>query len=128
MRVHERGVGETRSCGTGICAAVVAAVAWSGGEGRTTPWTVDVPGGRLYGDLAVGRPGAAVRTGRAGGRGRGLSRRAQSAVNFQLWLPAAGSISAAGSRQVYCWIGAFSSAEIAVTSRHLPLCRAMICT
>src|SRR5262245_58472877 len=25
MRVHERGVGETRSCGTGICAAAVAA-------------------------------------------------------------------------------------------------------
>jgi diaminopimelate epimerase len=26
MRVHERGVGETRSCGTGACAAAVAAV------------------------------------------------------------------------------------------------------
>jgi diaminopimelate epimerase len=47
MRVHERGVGETRSCGTGVCAAVVAAVAWSGGEGLDDPWTVDVPGGRL---------------------------------------------------------------------------------
>jgi len=42
LRVHERGVGETRSCGTGVCAA---AFALSGGEpGR---WTVDVPGGRL---------------------------------------------------------------------------------
>jgi diaminopimelate epimerase len=46
MRVHERGVGETRSCGTGICAAVVAAVVTggaTGGDGRT--WQVDVPGG-----------------------------------------------------------------------------------
>jgi diaminopimelate epimerase len=41
MRVHERGVGETRSCGTGICAAVVAA--GSGADGST--WRVDVPGG-----------------------------------------------------------------------------------
>ena len=47
MRVHERGVGETRSCGTGVCAAVVAAVAWAGGEGLDEQWTVDVPGGRL---------------------------------------------------------------------------------
>jgi diaminopimelate epimerase len=47
MRVHERGVGETRSCGTGICAAVVAAAATDGmvpGHGST--WRVDVPGGR----------------------------------------------------------------------------------
>jgi diaminopimelate epimerase len=47
LRVYERGVGETRSCGTGVGAAVVAAVAWSGGEGLDDPWTVDVPGGRL---------------------------------------------------------------------------------
>ena len=47
LRVHERGVGETRSCGTGVCAAVVAAVAWSGGDGLDDPWMVDVPGGRL---------------------------------------------------------------------------------
>ena len=47
MRVHERGVGETRSCGTGVCAAVVAAIAWSDGAGLDEPWTVDVPGGRL---------------------------------------------------------------------------------
>jgi diaminopimelate epimerase len=47
MRVHERGVGETRSCGTGICAAVVAVAATDGmalGDGGT--WRVDVPGGR----------------------------------------------------------------------------------
>lgn len=43
MRVYERGVGETRSCGTGICAAVVAAAEdWQAGQ----TWTVDVPGGR----------------------------------------------------------------------------------
>ena len=42
MRVHERGVGETRSCGTGIC-AVVAAADGAGPDGST--WTVDVPGG-----------------------------------------------------------------------------------
>jgi diaminopimelate epimerase len=61
MRVHERGVGETRSCGTGVCAAVVAAVHRAGpgagdaggrdgpggAGGRGEPWTVDVPGGRL---------------------------------------------------------------------------------
>jgi diaminopimelate epimerase len=44
MRVHERGVGETRSCGTGACAAAVAVMAASGAR---TPHVVDVPGGRL---------------------------------------------------------------------------------
>jgi diaminopimelate epimerase len=42
MRVHERGVGETRSCGTGACAAAIATA--DAGPGR---WQVDVPGGRL---------------------------------------------------------------------------------
>jgi diaminopimelate epimerase len=46
MRVHERGVGETRSCGTGACAAVVA-TALAHDAARGTAYTVDVPGGRL---------------------------------------------------------------------------------
>ena len=46
MRVHERGVGETRSCGTGVAAVAVAAALRAGDDSRS-PWTVDVPGGRL---------------------------------------------------------------------------------
>jgi diaminopimelate epimerase len=45
MRVHERGVGETRSCGTGICAAVVAAATAAGDGADGSTWRVDVPGG-----------------------------------------------------------------------------------
>ena len=45
MRVHERGVGETRSCGTGTVAAVAATLHL---HGRTSGrYTVDVPGGRV---------------------------------------------------------------------------------
>jgi diaminopimelate epimerase len=46
MRVHERGVGETRSCGTGACAAVVATVLRTATP-RGSAYQVDVPGGRL---------------------------------------------------------------------------------
>ncbi|HEY3261141.1 MAG TPA: diaminopimelate epimerase [Pseudonocardiaceae bacterium] len=45
MRVHERGVGETRSCGTGTVAAAVAAL-WAGGR-STGELSVDTRGGRL---------------------------------------------------------------------------------
>ena len=45
MRVHERGVGETRSCGTGICAAAVALAGIEGIGPDGTTWQVDVPGG-----------------------------------------------------------------------------------
>ncbi|MFE6774676.1 diaminopimelate epimerase [Streptomyces sp. NPDC057702] len=51
MRVHERGVGETRSCGTGACAVMVAAARRDGLDpaalGHPVTYTVDVPGGRL---------------------------------------------------------------------------------
>jgi diaminopimelate epimerase len=46
MRVHERGSGETRSCGTGACAVMVAS-ALADGVGRGTAYRVDVPGGEL---------------------------------------------------------------------------------
>ncbi|GAA5143083.1 diaminopimelate epimerase [Pseudonocardia adelaidensis] len=45
MRVHERGVGETRSCGTGTVAAVVAALRHAGQDTGTVG--VQAPGGRL---------------------------------------------------------------------------------
>jgi diaminopimelate epimerase len=45
LRVYERGVGETRSCGTGACAAAYAALEAGGRSAGTV--AVDVPGGRL---------------------------------------------------------------------------------
>ncbi|MFD4675163.1 diaminopimelate epimerase [Lentzea sp. NPDC058450] len=46
MRVYERGVGETRSCGTGTVASVAS---WLAGQGRTTgSATVDVLGGQVF--------------------------------------------------------------------------------
>ncbi|MBO0655393.1 diaminopimelate epimerase [Streptomyces triculaminicus] len=51
LRVHERGSGETRSCGTGACAVMVAAARRDGADpavlGHPVTYTVDLPGGRL---------------------------------------------------------------------------------
>ncbi|PZS25268.1 MAG: diaminopimelate epimerase [Pseudonocardiales bacterium] len=46
MRVHERGVGETQSCGTGICAVVAAVATAAGSAADGGVWQVEVPGGR----------------------------------------------------------------------------------
>ena len=50
MRVHERGSGETRSCGTGTCAVAFAAAQRNHINGPSS-WVVDVPGGRVMVDL-----------------------------------------------------------------------------
>ncbi|MBC9728496.1 diaminopimelate epimerase [Streptomyces sp. TRM68367] len=51
LRVHERGAGETRSCGTGACAVAVATARRDGFDpaatGTPATYTVDVPGGTL---------------------------------------------------------------------------------
>jgi diaminopimelate epimerase len=70
MRVHERGVGETQSCGTGACA-----VAWAARRRETATvvgssvYRVDVPGGTVHvtesedGDLVLRGPAELVARG-----------------------------------------------------------------
>ncbi len=72
MRVHERGTGETWSCGTGACAAVAAAASrHTGGTPPQLPatYSVTVPGGTLTvtwgvdGHLHLKGPAVLVATG-----------------------------------------------------------------
>jgi len=66
MRVHERGVGETRSCGTGICAVVAALATAAGAAADGSGWRVDVPGGscevtwRADGQIVLSGPAVLV--------------------------------------------------------------------
>ncbi|MET8165029.1 diaminopimelate epimerase [Streptomyces sp. NPDC005329] len=73
LRVHERGSGETRSCGTGACAVAVAAARRDGADPAATgvpaTYVVDVPGGRLViterpdGEIEMKGPAVIVATG-----------------------------------------------------------------
>jgi len=63
MRVHERGSGETRSCGSGAVAAAVLAEQFAGGVARPATYRVDVPGGTL--EVRLRENGHAVLTGPA---------------------------------------------------------------
>jgi diaminopimelate epimerase len=50
MRVHERGSGETQSCGTGTCAVALAATMKTG-QSLPSRWVIYPPGGRLVVDI-----------------------------------------------------------------------------
>jgi len=62
MRVYERGVGETRSCGTGTCAVALAASLKRGGK-LPARWVIFPPGGRL--EVEIDAHANAVLTGPA---------------------------------------------------------------
>jgi diaminopimelate epimerase len=50
MRVHERGSGETKSCGTGTCAVALAATIFTRGK-LPARWIIKPPGGTLIVDI-----------------------------------------------------------------------------
>ncbi|WP_327656689.1 diaminopimelate epimerase [Streptomyces sp. NBC_00483] len=74
MRVHERGSGETRSCGTGACAVAVATARRDGLDpavtGAPVTYEIDLPGGRLTiteradGEIEMTGPAVIVAEGR----------------------------------------------------------------
>ncbi|WP_030299063.1 diaminopimelate epimerase [Streptomyces katrae] len=72
LRVHERGVGETPSCGTGACAAVTAALHHGPQRGGPVRYTVDAAGGRLLVDVTA--DGSMILTGPAHITARGTVR------------------------------------------------------
>jgi diaminopimelate epimerase len=65
MRVHERGVGLTEACGTGACAAAVAAARWGLVPALNGELVVHMPGGRANVTLDHPAPGRVTLTGPA---------------------------------------------------------------
>ena len=80
MRVHERGSGETWSCGTGACAVMVATALEDGAAAGGPAYTVDLPGGTLEiewtaeGRVLMSGPAVLVAEGVWTAGGRGASR------------------------------------------------------